>query len=202
MGAQGGRQAKHPKHPIFTPYMTEAQAIALCQKGNLTAFSTLYDEYIKPIYNFVFYKTHHKETAEDLVSIVFTKSLEKIQTFNSSKASFKTWLYQIARNTVTDHFRSNKETSDIDDVWGLSTKEDIVTDIDTKMKMEGVKKYLKKLKSDQREVVMLRVWGGHSFKEIAEITGKTEASCKMMFKRTVGKLRADMAVLALLIYYL
>ncbi|MBN2086914.1 sigma-70 family RNA polymerase sigma factor [Candidatus Peregrinibacteria bacterium] len=182
--------------------MEEAKAIALCQKGDLTAFSTLYDEYIKPIYNFVFYKTHHKETAEDLVSIVFTKSLEKIQTFNSDKASFKTWLYQIARNTITDHFRSNKETADIDDVWGLSTKDDIVTDLDVKMKMEEVKKYLKKLKSSQREVVMLRVWGGHSFQEIAEITGKTEASCKMMFKRTIENLRGDLAVLALLIYFI
>jgi DNA-directed RNA polymerase specialized sigma24 family protein len=56
---------------------------------------------------------------------------------------------------------------------------------------------MEKLKPDQREIVLLRVWGDHSFKEIAEITGKSEAAAKMMFKRTIDTLRADFALLAM-----
>jgi RNA polymerase sigma-70 factor, ECF subfamily len=182
--------------------MSEQTTIIQCISGNVSEFAKLYEAYVQPVYRFIYYKTHHRETAEDITSATFMKALEKIQTFNPNKASFKTWLYQIARNNVIDHYRSHKESMDIDDVWDLNTGENLETDTDTKMKLDSVREYLKKLKPEQREIVVLRVWDGRSFQEIAEITGKTEASCKMMFKRTVDKLRGDMAVLALLIYFI
>jgi len=179
--------------------MTEEKAILLCQKGDMTAFSYLYDEYVKPIYRFIYYKTHHKETTEDLVSITFTKVLEKIESFDGSKASFKTWVYQIARNNVTDHYRTFKQHEDIVDRWDLSTKENISDDTSNKLQIERVEKYLKTLKPEAREILLLRLWGGHSFKEISEMTNKTEASCKMMFKRNIEKIRTDLALLIILI---
>ncbi len=143
--------------------------------------------------------THHKETAEDLTSNTFMKALTNIENFDENKASFKTWLYTIARNTVIDHYRMQKETVDLEDAWGIHTGENIERDTDMQMKIESVQKYMEILSPAQREVVLLRVWGGHSFAEIAEITGKTEAACKMSFKRTMEKLRSDFAPLMLLL---
>jgi len=182
--------------------MSEQEAITQCINGNVSEFAKLYETYVQPVYRFIYYKTHHRETAEDITSATFMKALEKIQTFNPDKASFKTWLYQIARNNVVDHYRSYREISNIDDIWDMNTGENIETDTDIKMKLDSVREYLKKLKPEQREIILLRVWDGLGFQEIAEITGKTEASCKMMFKRTVDRLRGDMAVLALLIYFI
>lgn len=175
--------------------MTEKQAIIKSQNGDSRAFGTLYDLHIQGVYRFIYYKTHHKEAAEDLTSLTFMKALEKITTFSPEKASFKTWIYQIARNSVTDYYRRYRETSDIEDIWDLHTTEDIPMDTDARMKLAEVRKHLRKLKPEQREVVLLRVWNGYSFKEIAEITGKTEAACKMSFKRTVEQMRVEILIL-------
>ena len=172
------------------------------KRENISDFGQVYDKYVKKIFNFIYYKTHHKETAEDLTSETFMKALAKLDGFDENKGSFSTWLYQIARNTVIDFYRTKKNDINIDDVWDLADEEDIIRDFDTAEKLKQVKKYLKKLKSDQREIVILRVWEGVSYKEIAEIIGKSEASCKMTFSRTIQVLREEMPLSVFLLLLL
>ncbi len=172
----------------------ELKIIISCQEGNKEDFGRLYDAYARKIYDFIYYKTHHKETAEDLAGRVFLKALEKIDTFNCEKGFFSAWIYRIARNSVIDFYRTKKGDIGIDDVWDLAGNDNIERDIDARQKLEKVERYLKKLKSEQREIIMLRVWQGMSYKEIAEITDKSEASCKMMFSRSINDLRKEMPV--------
>ena len=172
--------------------MDENQIIKNCQGGNLKQFGELYEKYIKKIYDFVYYKTHHKETAEDLVSSVFFKALEKIGRFESAKGSFQAWLYQIARNTVIDHYRTKKTDRNIEDIWGLAGNEDLARDIDTREKVGQIEAYLKELKAEQRDIIIMRVWQGLSHREIAEALGKSEASVKMIYSRALRQLRQDM----------
>lgn len=181
----------------------EQKIIIDCQKGNKEEFGKLYDRYVRKIYDFVYYKTHHKETAEDITSRVFIKALEKIDTFNCDRGFFSAWIYQIARNSVIDFYRTKKGDIGIDDVWDLASIDNIERDIDVRQKLEKVEKYLKELKNDQREIIMLRVWQGMNYKEIAEILDKSEASCKMMFSRAIKDLRKDVPahlVLYILLY--
>lgn len=166
--------------------------IANCQIGRLDDFAILYDKYVKKIYSFIFFKTQHKETAEDLVTQVFIKALENINNFNIGKGTFQAWLYQIARNKVIDHYRTMKKDIDIEDVWDLASDSDIERDIDIKNKLADVEEYLKNLKREQREIIIMRVWQGMSYREIAEALGKTEASCKMKFSRAINTLREEM----------
>ena len=180
----------------------ELKIIQACQKGNCQQFADLYDVYVKKIYQFVYYKTHHKETAQDIVSDVFIKAMEKIHLYQSDKGKFSTWLFQIARNTVIDFYRAKKTTINIEDVWDLSDEIDIEKDEDMKLKIKIVEKYLKQLKPDQRELIIMRVWQDLSYKEIAQILGKTEASCKMSFSRAMTKLRQIMPAEAFLVFFL
>lgn len=167
--------------------------VAACQSGKTKQFTHLYDKYIEKIYKFIYFKTHHKETAEDLTSQTFIKALKKIDSFNcNSGGTFTGWLYQIARNTVIDFYRTQRLGYNIDDIWDLSEKEDIDKDIDIKEQLTKVEKYLKKLGSHQREIVILRVWESMSYAEIAEIVDKSEVNCRMIFSRTIKVLRTKM----------
>ncbi len=166
----------------------EKELILQSQKGNQEAFGMLYDYYIRTIYNFIYYKTFHKETAEDLTSTTFFKALKNISSVDPEK-SFRSWLYKIAQNTVLDHFRTNRSTTDIDEFWDLADDTDIVENIDDTDIIKSVKKHINALPPEDRDIIIMRVWQELSYKEIAEILGKTEASCKMAYSRSVKKLR-------------
>lgn len=177
----------------------EENLIYQCQQGELSAFEKLYLNHVKGVYQFIYYKTCRHETTEDLTSNTFIKAMEKIHQYNSNKASFKTWLYQIARNQVIDHYRQYKSIQNIEDTWDIKSNENITHKIDSQLKVESIQKYLKTLKPIQREIILLRLWGEKSFSEIAEITGKNEAACKMNFKRTLEKIKNEFPLFTLLI---
>jgi len=178
---------------------SENLAITACKQGDLTRFAELYDLYFERIYKFVYYRTFNKELAEDLVSKIFLKSLEAIGKFDNRRGSFSAWLYSVARNTVFDHFRTARQTSDLEAVLNLAGENSPEQGTETKLVLEKVIKFLKALSADQRDLVIMRVWDGLGFAEIAAITGKSEAGAKMAYSRIMAKLRTAIphAMLAL-----
>ena len=176
----------------------EIEIIKKCQSGNTGEFSILYDVYIEKIYKYIYYKTGHKETAEDLTSKTFFKALRSIDKFEANE-SFSAWLYTIARNNVIDYYRAKKLDIDIDDIWDLSDDDDLIQSIDDKNKILEIKKYLSNLKKEQREIVILRVWQQMSYKEIAEFVGKSEDACKVTYFRVIKKLKDEMPLIVFLL---
>lgn len=172
--------------------MTDLDIVRACQAGDRRMFGVLYDRYIGKIYDFIYFKTHHRHIAQDLTSQVFMKALDKIDTFNAEGGTFSGWIFRIARNAVIDHYRTKKEGSDIEDAYDIDDGTDIARDVDAKMTLEKLETYLHGLEEEQRDIIIMRVWQELSYKEIAEITGKTEAGCKMAFSRALKKLRQDM----------
>jgi RNA polymerase sigma-70 factor (ECF subfamily) len=181
---------------------TEAAVIRSCQNGDLSEFAVLYDAYVEKIHAFIYYRTLHKETAEDLTSDVFLKAFEKIGTFSERKGSFSSWLYRIARNTVIDHYRTSKAEVDIDGVPGLSSRTDIERDVAARESLAKIEQYLRILKPEHREILVMRLWDGLSHAEIAEITGLSEGNCKMIFSRVIRRLREDLGPSAVLSFIL
>ena len=173
--------------------MDETKIIKKCQQGELGGFAVLYDYYADKIYRFIYYKTTHRETAEDLTSQTFFKALGAVSSFDLSRGNFSSWLYRIARNLVTDYYRTRKNTEDISDVWDLSDESDPAADLDTRQKILEVGKYLKNIRPEHREIVIMRLWDELSYQEIAGITGRSVASCKMTFSRAMTRLREELA---------
>lgn len=175
--------------------LNEIDLIKSCQNGQSEAFSEIYDKYFDKIYRFIYYKVSHRETAEDLTSVTFTKALENIKKFNADKGLFSAWLYKIARNNTIDYYRSKKEISDIDNVPNLYHEENFAENMTKNQQLQNIKEKLDILSEDQREIIVMRVWNEMSYKEISEVVGKSENNCKVIFSRSIKQLKYSLTIL-------
>lgn len=181
--------------------VNEDKLIRAAQSGDAESFGRLYDGYAAKIHDYLYYRLHHRETSEDLTSRTFLKALEKLHTFDSSKGSFSGWIYRIARNSLIDHFRSDKPDLNIEDVWdALRDRRDLARDTETRERLRQVEDALTVLPRAQREVAIMRLWDELSYAEIAAITGKSEAACKMSFSRAMALLRDSLPPAAFILF--
>lgn len=175
--------------------MTPLEAhIVRCKAGDLSSFGPLYEAFVRKIYDFVFYRVADREAAEDIVSDVFHRALSKVRGFHgSSEAEFAAWLFSIARNAVTDKWRSRpNEAVNLESVEGVvGTGEDFAAAEDRRRTLRAAFEWLEKLPKDQRDVVMMRVWDDLPYAQIASVTGRSEDSCKQVVSRALRQLQAN-----------
>lgn len=171
-------------------HLSDDQLVELCQKGNLDSFSFLYERYIDAIYRFVYMKVFETPLAEDITSDIFFKVLNKINSYELDwKASFKTWIYTIAQNTVIDFYRTKKKSHDIEEIIETASQEnDFWQEIDNKDKLRKILAFLDTQSEKTKEIVVMRFWDDLSFKEISQITGESVDNCKKIVSRTLKKM--------------
>jgi len=165
-------------------------------------FAEVYDSYAERIYQFIYYKTYHRETAEDLTSHTFLKAFENLGRFDPARGTMSTWLYQIARNLVIDHYRTKRHMVSVHDIWDLASEEDLEVDVENRVRLEQIHSVLKGLPVEQRDIIIMRVWQELPYKEIALIMGKSEASLKMMYSRTIARLKDHVSVVFIIVFFL
>lgn len=170
------------------------------RQGDADAFGEIYDAYASRLYAFIYYKVHHRETAQDLLSTTFTKALAALPRYKPSKGPAAAWLYTIARHAVIDHYRRLRPQENLEDAWGLSQDATQERDADLAGKISLVREHLAQLTSLEREILTMRVWQEMSYAEIAAVLGKREDACKVAFSRAVRHLRSAMPMAAFLAF--
>jgi RNA polymerase sigma factor (sigma-70 family) len=161
-------------------------------------FSAVYDRHFTTVYRFVYYKTFHRERAEDLTSHAFLKAYEKYHTFDPVKGQVLAWLLRIAGNAVADDYRKHRRNKSIHDVWDIAGTEDVPLDLENRERLFALQRAVAALSAAERDVLMLRIWENIPYRTIASLLNKSEAGCKMLFSRTLGKLRGSLGAMTLL----
>lgn len=90
---------------------TDVQLVSESVLGNQASFEALVHRYTDSIYGFCLRRTGDVTAAEDCTQETFMKCWKHLGSFNESQASFKTWLFTIARNSITDHLRKKTPLS-------------------------------------------------------------------------------------------
>lgn len=176
------------------PQTLENQAIRACQAGQISEFTYLYDQYVKPIYRYIYGKVYDQALSEDLTSQTFLQAMESIRSFSPrAEASIKSWLFAIARNLVIDHWRRERPQVDLEEIAELPSADDLPEAVAKTIALEKIKTEMQKLTAEQREIVTLRVWHNLSHAEIASLINKKEATVKVAYSRAVAKLAGQLA---------
>ncbi|MGH3744552.1 MAG: sigma-70 family RNA polymerase sigma factor, partial [Mycobacteriales bacterium] len=82
--------------------------VARAQAGDAEAFGEIYDRYVDLIYRYIYYRVGSKQLAEDLTSETFLRALRRIGSFTWQGRDVGAWFVTIARNLVTDHYKSSR----------------------------------------------------------------------------------------------
>lgn len=157
---------------------TDEQLYALIKKNDEKAIAALLNRYKNKFYTAIFLYTKDKYLSEDIFQDVCIKIIQNIRLGKYSEdGKFLPWAMRIARNLTIDHLRVKKRTPKITLPDGnsifniLDFKERNIEDtIIYNQTINKVKSMLLLLPYEQREVIVLRLYGDLSFKQIAEMT--------------------------------
>ncbi|GAA1525556.1 hypothetical protein GCM10009678_03640 [Actinomadura kijaniata] len=161
------------------------------REGDAEAFGALYDNYVDLVYRYVYYRVGSHALAEDLTSETFLRALRRIGDFHWQGKDFGAWLVTIARNLVTDHFKSGRHRLEICTAELLEPDlpqegpERAVLDAMTRRTLLTA---VRRLGSEQQECVVLRFLHGLSVAETALIMGKKTGAIKALQYRAVRSL--------------
>jgi RNA polymerase sigma-70 factor (ECF subfamily) len=166
------------------------------QQGDQEAFSLLFEQYAKPISNFIYRMVGSGDLAEDLAQETFVRAYKKIRTLHlHDDTQLSTWLFSIAKNVVRESFRSRRIDQNkvgIDDVLPVSIRGDEPAPDErlwNKELQHMVQQGLQKLDPDKRQVFILRVFQQCSYDEIAAITGYSMPKLKADLYRARTQMR-------------
>ena len=148
----------------------------------------IYNEYHKKVQNFIYGKVSDYYTAEDLASKVFIKILEKLDTFDETKASLSTWIYTIASNTVIDYYRVNHIHEEVDEELPAMDGE-LDEELLSNETLEELACALDKLAERERDLIVLHYYKNMTLKDIAMRMNMSYANAKVVHNKAIMKLR-------------
>jgi RNA polymerase sigma-70 factor (ECF subfamily) len=173
----------------------EENLIEKAQNGDSECFGKLYDHYLPKIYRFVLIKVNNREITEDLVHEVFMSAWQSIGRYRHKGFPFSSWLYQIARNQVIDHYRVKKNHANLDEIDEEKIKVDnaLGEKLDNLFSWEKVQGAIKRLSHDQQDVLIMRFVEGLSHREIAASMKKSEGAVRIIQHRAINELKSILA---------
>jgi len=153
-------------------------------------WEALYARELPRIYNFFRYRVGDGAIAEDLTSTTFEKAWRGRERYRRDLAKFSTWLYAIARNVATDHYRRSRVEVSIDEALdtpaGATPEDEAVQRSD----FSRLSVLLAELPPRDREVLALKYGAEKSNREIASLTGLSESNVGTIVHRAVAALRS------------
>jgi RNA polymerase sigma-70 factor (ECF subfamily) len=168
------------------------------QDGDLDAFRVLYERHHRGVFAFVLRSVGDPSTAEDLLQETFVRVFATRRAYRPL-ASFRTWLYTIARHLVIDRIRRRRAPGDPAEEGAV----DAVVDPDASPHQraearelgERLERAIERLPPAQREVLLLSRVAGLGHEEIAQVTGVSPGAVRVTLHRALDRLRAVLASL-------
>lgn len=178
-------------------------------------YEKIYRYFFQKIYRFVLFNIYDNQAAEDITVDVFYKVYRYITKARLSAASFKPWIYKIARNLIIDYYRKeakhnkslsleqyleDKLSDDLDIekidkslIESNSSENRLEEQVEYEFTNQGLLKGLESLPDIQKQVIILRFIEGLDYKLIGLIINKTELAVRAIKFRAISKLKELLA---------
>jgi RNA polymerase sigma-70 factor (ECF subfamily) len=160
-------------------------------------FRPLYNRYYESIFRFIFRRTADEELSADLCSQVFLKAMQKLDAYQHRGVPFSSWLFKIAANEVSQHYRQAQKNRvvSVEDADITGVMDEIEEPLD-ELHRENLIKVLDTLEEKDLQLIEMRFFEQKPFKEIAEILDMTESNAKVKTYRILERLKTKLTKLS------
>ncbi len=159
-------------------------------------FAGIYDRYFAKVYNYVRYHVRLPAEADDVTGRIFEAALDKIGTYDPSRAPVQVWLFGIARNAVIDWARARGRRGEVslDEIGERAGAEQRAEDAAEKKEEAALLlQAVAGLDERSRDLIALKFSSGMTNREIALMTGLGESNIGIIIYRAVKKIQAALA---------
>lgn len=167
-----------------------ADLVSRAQSGNTASLSQLFERLVDRIYRFFAIRTSDREVAEDLTQTVFLEMIRSLPRYKvRGSTKFTTWLFQIARFRLIDHYRRQRPSVPIE--AAPEPSHEPLAEVDP-FAADRLKAALQTLPERYQTVLHLRFREGCSSAEIAAIMQTSTLNVRVIQFRALRALRSKL----------
>ncbi len=184
--------------PVANEVVTDVAEVTATETPVLGEFSDLYHDYFPKVFAYVYGRVQDKEISLDIVSDVFEKAYMKMKSLRSPD-SFGSWLFTIARNEVSSHWRKEKPAVKAaqDAAWETEMHRQPKSPEETLLHAErlaALAALVRQLPRREQEIIALKFDAELTNREIATVLNTSEVNVRVTIFRALRKLRERMSV--------
>jgi RNA polymerase sigma-70 factor, ECF subfamily len=162
--------------------------IAKARRGNVEAYNLLVSRWDRRIFNYLYRLVRDREDALDLSQDVFLKAFQNLKKLEDP-SRFSPWLYRIAHNEAYSLLRKTRPDGELGE-----EKADVpgrrLLPLEVGLAVESA---MARLTEEQREVVVLKIYEGFKFEEIADVLGSPVSTIKSRLYTALDLLKETLA---------
>ncbi len=155
------------------------------------AFEALYRKYVAQVYNFALYELRDPHAAEDLTAQVFLRALGGLRHFreqgDGTGSSFRVWLFQIARNALSNERRRGRRhpQTSLDAALEMPAADDVAGTAVARDELRAALAAIDSLPADRRRALVLRFVNEMDAREIGLVLGRSEGATRVLIHRSL-----------------
>ena len=168
----------------------DADLIKKARKGDVEAYNLLVSRWEKRVFNYLLRLIGNREDASDLSQDVFLKAYQNIRKLDDP-SRFAPWLFRIAHNEAYSMFRKRRPEIDASEA-----PESVLGVVETAYPVEmslAAAAALERLAPEQKEAVVLKIYQGFKFEEMAGILDIPVSTVKSRLYTALDLLKAELA---------
>jgi RNA polymerase sigma-70 factor (ECF subfamily) len=146
-----------------------------------TSVEAVWTTFNTPLERFIRRRVPDQQVAEDVLQDVYVKIHTRLETVRDDDR-LSAWVYQIARNAITDYYRARKPVDEINEMVAAPDDEEEVDEI-TARTADMVRSMMAYLPAEYREALLLTDYEGLTQKELAERLGLSLPGAKSRVQR-------------------
>ena len=159
----------------------------------------LIQKYYKEIFAYTYKRVFDQQLSMDLTQEIFIRTLQSINSFDVKKASFRTWLYQIAQNHCTDYFRSKafltSKHTDVVEQIELEGEDEVISLLLQKQQLAEIREAILAFDEDEQQILLGKLLNDLTFIELSEQLRIPLSTVKTKYYKAIRSLKKELEVL-------